>query len=357
MTIKTWRVLAASTAILVAGLTAGTLAYFGYLGRGSQGAPTTDFRYVPSGVDVVASANVRLLMDSGLGRQLRKMAAEETPAGRGEFRDRTGIDIETDVDRVLACLVPVADPSTASPAGLMLAWGRFDPLRIERLVREGNGTVEDYRGKRILIPSPPPRRPRQPDSSAPQTPQPPELPEPTPRPPQIAIAFINPGLAAVGSPALVRATIDLERSGANLTADKEMMALIRDVEGGDVWAVGRLGRLREQVKAPPELMGKLPPLRFFSATGMVDGGVSGRVQAEAADEASASELRDVVRGFVALARLQVGSRPEFQPLLKSLELGGTGKIVSLSFSVPPEALEGFAGMMDRRRPGSPGPRR
>jgi hypothetical protein len=354
MTIKTQRALVASTVVLVVGLTAGTLAYFGYLGRAGQGAPTTDFRYVPSGVDIVASANVRLLMDSGLRRHLQKMAAEETPTGRGEFRDRTGIDIETDVDRVLAYLVPAADSSTASPAGLMLAWGRFDPLRIESLVREGNGTVEDYRGKRILIPSPPPRRPRQPDSAAPPPPQPPE---PTPRPPQIAVAFINPGLAAVGSPALVRATIDLERSGANLTADKEMMALIRDVEGGDVWAVGRLGRLREQVKAPPELMGKLPPLRFFSATGMVDGGVSGRVQAEAADEASASELRDVVRGFVALARLQVGSRPEFQPLLKSLELGGTGKIVSLSFSVPPEALEGFGRMMDPRRPGSPGPRR
>jgi hypothetical protein len=170
----------------------------------------------------------------------------------------------------------------------------------------------------------------------------------------MAVAFIDSGLVAVGSRALVRGEIDLDRAGANITSDKEMMALVRDVEGGDVWAAGRLNRLRERVKTPPEFMGKLPPLRSFSATGMVDGGLNGRVQAEASDEASASELRDVVRGFLALARLQTGSRPEFQPLLKSLELGGTGTTVSLSFSVTPEVLDGFAGMVGRRT--GPGPR-
>jgi hypothetical protein len=349
MTTKTRRVLIASASILVAGSTVGALAYYGYLGRGLQPSGPGDLRYVPPGVDIVASVNVRALMNSGLRQELRKMAAEETPAGRQEFRDRTGIDIETDVDRVLVYLAQAADTTQDSPRGLMLAWGRFDPQRIESLVREGNGVVEDYRGKRLLMPRPHPRR--RPDQQNPGAPEPP--PPPAQTPPEMAVAFVEPGLVAVGSRALVRGTIDLDRSGANLTGDKEIMALVREVEGGDLWVVGRLDRLRERVKSSSEFVGKLPPLRLFSATGSVDGGVTGRIQAEAADETSASELRDVVRGFIALARLQTGSRPEFQPLLKSLELGGTGTTVTLSFSVGPEALQAFTGMMGRR----PGPRR
>ena len=38
--------------------------------------------------------------------------------------------------------------------------------------------------------------------------------------------------------------------------------------------------------------------------------------------------------MLALAKLQAGSRPEFQQLVQSLELGGAGKTVALSFDVP-----------------------
>ena len=58
------------------------------------------------------------------------------------------------------------------------------------------------------------------------------------------------------------------------------------------------------------------------------------MRAETRDEDSAKNLRDVVNGFLALARLQTGSRPEFQSLAQSLQLGGTGKTVELSFAVP-----------------------
>jgi hypothetical protein len=117
------------------------------------------------------------------------------------------------------------------------------------------------------------------------------------------------------------------------------MRLVREVDSGDGWAVGRLDRLAGRVKMPQGVA--VPPLRFFSATGRVNGGVSGTVQAEAADDASAEQLRDVVRGLVALGNLQAGSRPELLAALKSVELGGTGKTVRLSFSFAPEALEAF----------------
>ena len=63
----------------------------------------------------------------------------------------------------------------------------------------------------------------------------------------------------------------------------------------------------------------------------IDGGLRGTLRAEARDEAAANNLRDVVRGFMALAKMQTASKPELQAMLQSLELGGTGKTVSLSF--------------------------
>ena len=63
------------------------------------------------------------------------------------------------------------------------------------------------------------------------------------------------------------------------------------------------------------------------------------MRAETGDEDAAKNLREVVRGFLALARLQAGSKPEFQAFLQSLELGGAGKTVALSFDVPAQLFD------------------
>ena len=64
------------------------------------------------------------------------------------------------------------------------------------------------------------------------------------------------------------------------------------------------------------------------------------LRAEARDEESANNLRDVVRGFLALGEAagRVPS-PRLQPMMQSLELGGTGKTVALSFTVPAEIFD------------------
>ena len=61
------------------------------------------------------------------------------------------------------------------------------------------------------------------------------------------------------------------------------------------------------------------------------------LRAEARDDEAAKNLRDVVQGFLALAKLQAGKKPEIQTLVQSLQLSGTGKTVALSFEVPPSS--------------------
>jgi hypothetical protein len=47
---------------------------------------------------------------------------------------------------------------------------------------------------------------------------------------------------------------------------------------------------------------------------------------------------------MALAKMQAGSKPEFQAMMQSLQLGGTGKTVQLSFSLPGEVFDALGAM-------------
>ena len=59
-------------------------------------------------------------------------------------------------------------------------------------------------------------------------------------------------------------------------------------------------------------------------------------------------LRDVVNGFLALARIQAGSKPELQALVNSLQLSGNGK-VSLAFEVPSQVFDLMDGARTHKR--------
>ena len=80
-------------------------------------------------------------------------------------------------------------------------------------------------------------------------------------------------------------------------------------------------------------------ITWFSVGGHVNGGIRGIIRAEARDDEAANNLRDVMRGFMALAKMQSGSKPELQAMMQSLGLGGKGKTVELSFTVPAEVFD------------------
>ena len=91
-------------------------------------------------------------------------------------------------------------------------------------------------------------------------------------------------------------------------------------------------------RIPPAVVDQLPPINLFSASGHVNGGLHATVRAEARDDAAAQNLRDVVRGFVALARLQAGRQEQLLTLLDSVQLAGDGKTVALSVTIPVDVL-------------------
>jgi hypothetical protein len=323
MTKQTRYFMAGSAAVVVAGLGVGLVAFYsgGFPALSASTGPT-ELAYVPADATVVAYADVRGIMDSELRQRLRAtLPIPET--GQQEFQEKTGIDIERDIDYVVAAMTPNGSPK---PAGLVVARGRFDNVRLEGLVREHGGAVEDYRGKRLLNVSSHQIHPDNipaPDSSE-----------------MMTIAFLEPGLVAVGEAVSVKHAIDAQMSAQSITTNDEMMSLVSDIErSNNAWAVGRFDILASQAKLPDQVARQIPSVKWFAAAGHINGGLTGTLRAEARDEQAADNLRDIVRGFLALARMQAQNDPKMNAFAQSLELTGTGKTVSLTFTVPTEILQ------------------
>jgi hypothetical protein len=304
----------------VVGLGIGVVAYYGGISGGlfASGPGPQELKYIPADAAVVAYADVREVMTSELRQRLRQFEGV-TDEGRNEFKDHTGIDIENDIDYVVASMRGEEIGERAD--GLVIARGRFDTVRLEGLAKEHGGTVSEYRGKRLV--SAPIDRHREGDESH----------------PEFALAFLEPGLMAMGSMPAVKQAIEIGAGGANITGNEELMKLVSETQADTMWAVGRFDALRSGAKLPAEVENRIPAITWFSASGRVNGGMHAMVKVDATDDQAAENLRDIVRGFVALAKMQAGDKTEAAALLPSVELGGTGKTVSVSFAVSTALLD------------------
>ena len=344
MTFKTRYFVIVSLLVMFVGLGTGLVAYYvGFPASAffSTGAPD-ELRYMPSTASVVGYVEVRELMASDLRQRLRQtMGAQAQDDHKREFQELTGINFETDIERVIACFDGADTSANASNSGLVFARGLFDDVKIEALMREHGARVEDYKGKHLILvdhfggPG---------DFSNQFTP------DSKPRGnPDFALAFIEPGLVSFGSHALVQHAIDLHTSGGESAAtNDDIVSHVRALDGGTAWIVGRMDVLRARAKIPDVVANQLPPITWFSFRGRVDGGLQARLSADGRDDEAANMLRDVVRGFLALAKLQTSSKPEFQHFVQSLQLSGTGKTVSLSLDVPSQVFDALGAMAPKQ---------
>lgn len=333
MTSKTRYFVITSLLVLVVGLGTGLVAYYVDAPVGAQATQAADeLRYVPANASLVAYASVSEIMASPLRQQLRSFLP--MPAdGQQQFQQLTGINIDTDIDRIVTAIVP---ESTGGP--LMVASGRFDQVKIEALMREHGATVEEYGGGRLIIGK---------DGRD-----------------HMAVSFLAPGLVALGSEAMVRSAVDLKRGGANVLTNTELMTRVRNTEAGNVWAVGRVQGLGFGPGAggagaaglASQVGQVLPGLKWITATAQIDTGARGQLRAETQDEATAAGLRDMIGGLLAFARMQASSRPELQSLMQSVSLANTGNNVVISFDITAQAFDGIGSLLQMNHTRQPAAR-
>ncbi len=312
MTKRTRYFMAGSAAVLTAGLCTGLVAYFAGGFQPVSAAPiANELRYVPADSAVVAYADIRSIMDSDLRARL-KAAMPMHEKGQEEFQAQTGIDIERDIDYIVAAAAGV---SADSPDGLIVARGRFNNTQLEALALQHGGQVEEYKGKRLI------NSPESENGKA------------------MTLAFLESGLVAIGTKTTVQRAIDAQLSSHSITANSEMMDLVGEIgNSSNAWAVGRFDTIAAQANLPAEIASKMPPVKWFAASGHVNGGISGTLRAEANDDASAELLRRQVSGALAFGEMVAKSDPKLGALINSLQLSGSGKTVAVSFTVPAEIL-------------------
>jgi hypothetical protein len=294
----------------------------------TSAAGPQELEYVPADAAVVAYANVRDVMNSDLRKRFTEM--EPSQEHKNEFEEKTGLNFEQDIDTVVAAMMPKT-AAAGRPDGsfLILARGRFEAARLEALALEHGATVEDYQGKRLITHRDTDRDDK-PDAD-------------------MAVAFVEADLIAFGNTPSVKASIDARRENRNVVGNIEMMRLVSELDNANTWAVGRFDAIAGQTGLPTEIAAQMPAIAWFSAAGHINGGVSGVLKAETKDEAAAQNLRDVLKGLVALAKMQAGNKPGMQQMADSLVLTGEGKNVALSFSVPSEVLDVLEGLAKGRK--------
>ena len=309
--------MAGSAAIVAAGLFTGLVAFYsgGFQALSASTGPT-ELSYVPADAAVVAYADVASIMNSELRQRLKTVMPLHDQKGQEEFQRQTGIDIERDVDYIVAAVSPAADGVDMTRVGpLVVARGRFNDTQLEALARQHGGIAQSYREKRLVVSS-------RTDSHEP------------------CIAFLEPGLVAVGESTAVKRAIDANMSGTSIRSNTEMMNLVTDiVSRNNAWAVGRFDVLASHAKLPEQLARQIPPVKWFAAAGHINGGVVATLRAEANDDQSAEHLRNVVRGFLSLGQLQAQNDARIAAVANSMQLSGSGKTVELSFSVPSEVID------------------
>lgn len=326
MSKKTRYFVLGAAAFLAVGLTTGLVA--SYMGLSvpvfSSAAGPEELQYVPANAAVVAYANVREVMHSEFRERFRRF--EPDTKERDEFEQKTGIDIEQHIDTVVAAVLPRADGAANwHPEGSMVvvARGTFNHARLEALAIEHGGKVEEYGPKHTRLLTHANDRTSQND---------------------MAVAFLDADLIAFGGYQAVKNAIDASTGANVVSANTEMMKQIGDLDASHAWAVGRFDALAREAKLPTEIQAQVPAIQWFSAAGHINGGLTGRFKAETRDVESANNLRDVMNGFLALAKMQANARPAFKPMVDSLHVAADDKTVSLAFTVPSELFDALEAM-------------
>jgi hypothetical protein len=173
-----------------------------------------------------------------------------------------------------------------------------------------------------------------------------------------ALAFLDERALVVGSRWAVEATITSRSEGtAPFTSNGTLMSSLARVEpGAAFWMVGDetlLSTLPSAIRRPDAGSAgstlALPALSSLVVSGNVDPLLALKITAEAADEAAAGSLADVVRGATALVSLRAAANPELGKLASAISVTTEANRVHVNARVPHELLESLlAGAVERR---------
>jgi hypothetical protein len=314
MIARTRRFLLGSTIIVVLGLSVGLLAYYGAPRSASIQGPT-ELAYVPADAAAVGFVSIRDIMNS----EFRQRIQQALPTGeeRAEIETQLGIDFERDIDTIVAGFSAHERPETGA---VLLVRGRINHGQIEGLALQHGAAVEEYNGKRMLVAS---------DEGEGDF--------------EGGVAFLEGDLVGLGEISALKASIDAAAAGSSVTGNADMMRFVSGIDPlSHAWIVGSFEAMSDYV--PDDLPTQIPPVEWVAASARVNGGMNTTIRAEARDAEAGQQLRDAVRGLIALAQLASGEDARLDSIVRSIQVSGVENDVSISFTVPAEIFDIINGL-------------
>jgi len=292
---------------------------------------------LPADTRFVMGVDVKRLVASPFYEKYGRNQPDGRPRAFTELEEKTGLNPERDIDQVF---VAGGGKASRGPGeGLVLVLGRFDRYKISRAIEtEKKGvTTKNYQGTTIYLFN--------------------EAREGKGRHTG-AVAFLDDDALVLGSQAAVEETIAGRlRGDTALRANPGLTALLESVKPGSTfWMVGDqtlLGQMPRSLPGAPDGSTPgmtLPALKSIVVTGDLEPLLSFDVTGEAADEAAAQNLADVVRGFLALASLQAAQKPELKQLATAVSVTTENTKVHVSGRFPYEVLDSLREQHLRRHP-------
>jgi len=266
---------------------------------------------------IIAGVNVTTAEISPFGQFVLSRIGSNDP-GLQAFIAQTGFDPRQDVTEILAA----SNANTASPGGLLLVKGTFNPAQIVAAVAgHANQQVSTYAGAPLIT------------GTEAKTPH--------------ALAFVGSSIAVAGDLASVKAALD--RNSATNSIDPALATQVQSLsETEDAWSVSMaaLAALVPAGVAAPGIGGAVLQLgtKIVSSSGGIKFGANVQVTAQAiADNAQdAGSIADLVRMLAGIASMGAAQNPQaatVAQLLQGLQVTTSGTAVNIAASVPETQLE------------------
>ena len=277
----------------------------------------TLLRYFPKETQGIAFVDVAALRDVPLVKEaLSKKELKPVPDGINEFMQHTGFDVWRDVNHAMIGKIGSSDR-------LVVADAQYDEFKVAQFLRDKGKEPQTYLGRAIYIDA------------------------------DVAVSFIN-STILLGSENSVKAAIDkITYPGGAVQIDSGLVDAIRTIEAGNqVWAVGtgfELTMPATGLEGTP-VAGIYKSLRRGTYQMRVDRDIHARATAEFDDTNTATNLADMARGFIALAKIQVAKeQPDMLNVLDGIQVSSNGSSIVAQIEESGDLLMKFPATFERKR--------
>jgi len=267
---------------------------------------------LPENSSVVLYANVHAVRKTRMGQEIQEELERKGYGNHDhsdkdylEFVDKTGLDLEKDVDEIWGSAVREAEGETVAGA---IVTGRFDEQRlIDYMTQEKSVRLntETFRGRKLYI--------NEKDDTA--------------------LVFFGDNSLVFGKPAWVKAVVTLSDDGGSSVMDnRDMMQFIEDVPHKEhFWVVVDMTEYAdewvEQIRKnemPFKGTKSLENLESFTFAAKIEDKARVFITGSFATPEEAKLLADMLNGFKAMGKLMIADDREAVDMLNDIDIAAQG---------------------------------